>query len=98
MTEDEFVQRVFEIAVRQGLSVELRRPGRSICFNPKSNKWLNENHLRKLYPEALESALSVRRLNRMIDSVAPGRPCTHVGFRAIITQLHFERDSALSAE
>lgn len=90
MTENEFVQRVFEIALQHGLSVESRRSGMSICFNSNSNKWLNESHLRKLFPGVLEPGLSVQALNRMIDSVAPGRPCTHVGFREIIDQLRVE--------
>lgn len=90
MTEDEFVRRVFEIAAHHGLTVEDRRPGKSICFNPVSNKWLSEGHIRSLFPLVLTPGLSEKQMNQMVEEVAPGRPCTHVGFRKIIRQFHDE--------
>ena len=90
MTEDEFIQRCFEIAEAHGLTVAERKPGKSICFNPKSNKWLDETHLRALFPAVLEPDLPIPTVNGMIEKVAPGRPCTHVGFRKILSQLHSE--------
>lgn len=93
MTEDEFVQRAFEIAERGGLTVEVRRPGKSICFNSNSGKWLNEGHLRSLFPMILEPGISDTQVNRMIEDVAPGRPCTHVGMRSILQKLQSEAGS-----
>ncbi|NBF15462.1 hypothetical protein GV729_09260 [Pseudomonas sp. Fl4BN2] len=90
MTENEFVQRFFEIAEQSGLLVEERRPGRSICFNANSDKWLSEKHLRSLFPQVLEPNLSETQINCMIEDVAPGRPCTHKDFRAILKSLHLE--------
>ena len=88
MTENEFVQRFLEIAEQIGLHVEERRPGRSICFNANSDKWLSEKHLRSLFPQVLEPNLSDTQINRMIEDVAPGRPCTHKGFRTILKTFH----------
>lgn len=90
MNVDEFVHRIFEIADEMGLLVEDRRPGKSICFNPNSDKWLNEGHLRSLFPMILEPGISDTQVNRMIEGVAPGRPCTHVGMRSILQRLQSE--------
>lgn len=84
VTEDEFVNGCFELAPTMGLTVEERRPGKSICFNPKSNKWLNEMHLRRLHPDVLQPDLGRTKINQMIEAVAPGRPCTHKGFRELL--------------
>lgn len=51
MDEEWFVARVFELAGEQGLLIQERRPGRSICFNETSKKWLHEGHIRQLYRE-----------------------------------------------
>lgn len=90
VTENEFVQRFFDIAEKSGLLVEERRPGRSICFNSNSDKWLSEKHLGALFPHVLEQGLSDMQINRMIENIAPGRPCTHKGFRAILKSFHSE--------
>jgi hypothetical protein len=86
---DSFVKRVFDLA-RDKFDIESRRSGMSICFNRRSNKWLNENHLRDLFPEALEPTLTDGQINQLIESVAPGRPCTHVGMRTILRKIHSE--------
>ncbi|AMR66724.1 hypothetical protein A0T30_10280 [Aquipseudomonas alcaligenes] len=88
MDENEFVEAVFRLAAEQGLKVEERRPGRSVCFKQTSNKWLSEQHLRQLFPAILESDLSSAKINQLIEQVAPGRPCTHVGMRQIVARLH----------
>ena len=91
MSADEFLKRVFEIAHEMGFKpVEMRRHGMSIGFNPKSKKWIHEGHLRALFPNIRVFGLSVTQLNCEIQKVAPGRPCTHVGMRAIIERLHSE--------
>ena len=85
MDEEWFVARVFEFAGEQGLLIQERRPGRSICFNETSKKWLHEGHIRQLYREGvLADGLERADLNRMIEGVAPGRPCTHVGMRKLV--------------
>lgn len=88
MDADEFVDLVMVLAVEQGLTVEERRPGLSVCFNQNSDKWLSENHLRQLFPAIIEDGLSDSEINRLIEAVAPGRPCTHVGMRKILSRLH----------
>ncbi|ALI03725.1 hypothetical protein C1Y08_27060 [Pseudomonas sp. FW306-02-F02-AA] len=60
MNVDEFVKKVFEIADELEYCVELRRPGRSICFNKTSDKWLSEHHIRALFPAILDPELSDR--------------------------------------
>ena len=87
VTADEFVHRVFEIAEEMGLRVEERRPGKSICFNPNSDKWLDEGRVLALYPKILNGEISDSQINAMIEAVAPGRPCTHVGMRSIVRRL-----------
>lgn len=91
MTEEEFIQRFFAIAGEIGLKIKNRRPGKSICFNQKSDKWLDEVHLRRLYDGGvLNSYRTDKELNELVASVAPGRPCTHVGCRTIIRRLQLE--------
>lgn len=90
MTIDSFIGRVFEIAIAS-MQVKKRRPGLSICFNKKSNKWLDEGHVRALYPAALDPRMTNSEINRMIESTAPGRPCTHVGMRSILRQIQAEQ-------
>ncbi|WP_289534416.1 hypothetical protein [Pseudomonas sp. SO81] len=85
---DGFVEAVLQLAAELGLKIEERRPGWSICFNETSDKWLSEQHLRQLYPAILEADLSDARINQLIEQVAPGRPCTHVGMRQIVARLH----------
>ncbi|HGM8259205.1 hypothetical protein [Pseudomonas aeruginosa] len=68
MDEEWFVARVFELAGEQGLLIQERRPGRSICFNETSKKWLHEGHIRQLYREGvLADGLERADLNRMIE-------------------------------
>lgn len=71
MDEEWFVARVFELAGEQGLLIQERRPGRSICFNETSKKWLHEGHIRQLYREGvLADGLERADLNRMIEGGA----------------------------
>ena len=92
MTEDGFVRRVFEIAGFMGLAIEARTPGPSICFNETSKKWLDKERIRRLFPAALNPKLTDREINQLIESVAPGRPCTHVKMRKILRRIHLETD------
>ncbi|MBB5413682.1 hypothetical protein HDG34_007660 [Paraburkholderia sp. HC6.4b] len=92
MTKQDFVQRSLDIAKAMGLRVDAVTQGEArgllrICFNEKSGKFLHELHLQSLYPLLRKRGLSVAELNAAIESVAPGRPCTHRGMREIIVQL-----------
>ena len=76
-----FVDGVFQIARELGYPLERNRQGlRQVDFGHKK---LHEDQIRQLYPDILRPAASVSKL---IDKVAPGRPCTHKPLRQIIRQ------------
>jgi hypothetical protein len=79
---DVFVTAILQVARSHGYRVEVNRYGlRQIDFG---HKRLHEGHLRQLYPEIVgENA----RISALIDSVAPGRPCSHLPMKRIIAQL-----------
>lgn len=84
MGKNEFVDEVFRAAQGRGLRVEIGRSGRrTIVFNEVSKKKLHEDHIRALHPEILRRGASVGDMRALIESVAPGRPCTHKGMREI---------------
>jgi hypothetical protein len=77
-----FINETLEEARKQGHVIECSgRNGMQINFG---NKKLHEGHLRKLYPDILRPNAHIARL---IDVVAPGRPCTHKPMREIIHSL-----------
>ena len=79
---DEFVDSVIQIARQMGYSVERGRQGlRQVDFGHKK---LHEDHMRNLYPDILQPAANVAKL---IDQVAPDRPCTHRPMRQIIAKI-----------
>lgn len=83
MNENNFVDEVVRVARSMGYPIEINREGkRQIDFGHKK---LHEGHLRQLYPEILLRDASVSRL---IDKVAPGRPCAHRPMKLILHQLH----------
>ena len=70
------------IARQQGFRIETSRNGQvQIDFGHKK---LHAGHLAQLFPEILRPGASIARL---IDRVAPGRPCTHRPTRQIIGQM-----------
>jgi hypothetical protein len=76
-----FIDEVLRIAKEFHHPMERNRSGlRQIDFGHKK---LHEDHIRRLYPAVLEPAASVSKL---IDWVAPGRPCTHKPMREIIVK------------
>ncbi|OXS89593.1 hypothetical protein PAP18089_01614 [Pandoraea apista] len=84
MGKDEFVDEVFRAAQSRGLRIEIGRAGRrTIVFNEVSKKKLHEGHIRALHPEILRKNASVGDVRALIETVAPGRPCTHRGMREI---------------
>lgn len=93
MTKKEFVDRVFVLAKAKGLRVDAVTRGESrglfrVWFNESSRKYLHELHLGALYATLKKRGLTRAQLNRAIDAVAPGSPCTHIGMREIYDQLH----------
>lgn len=89
MTKAEFRTLVFEIARAQRLRVDAMKDGKArIWFNEKSQKFLHADHIDSLYDRLRHPNLSPRDINAAIESVAPGRPCTHRGMRDIYAQIH----------
>jgi hypothetical protein len=77
--EQRFTAMVIQIARQLGYRIELSRDGRDqIDFGTKK---LHAGHLARLFPDALTTDVDVARL---IERVAPGRPCTHPPMRQII--------------
>ncbi len=82
-TRDEFVSDVFRIAKEKGYQIETCR-GKGYPQIDFGHKKLHAEHIKKLYPDALEESAHIGRL---IERVAPGRPCTHRPFREIVEQI-----------
>ncbi|MBL4680150.1 MAG: hypothetical protein JKY88_05435 [Pseudomonadales bacterium] len=80
-----FIKKVTSISRRMGYKVETNRSDQTqIDFG---NKKLHTGHLSRLYPAILEDNANVAKL---IDSVAPGRPCTHKPMRDIVEEIRSE--------
>lgn len=83
-----YVAAVFKAAGKCGLRIDRDQLGRlRICFNGRSKKFLHQGHIEALFPGILREGLSISEMNAMIEAVAPGRPCTHVGMRRIIEMI-----------
>jgi hypothetical protein len=81
-TAEAFVARVLEIAKELNFPLETNRNGlRQIDFGHKK---LHENHLRQLFPSILEPNAYISKL---VENVAPGRPCTHKPLRETIARI-----------
>lgn len=82
MDTQQFIDLVVEISRRKGFKVETNRDGlRQIdCGNKK----LHVGHLQKMFPEILQSDSDI---SKMIEKVAPGRPCTHKPMKGIIAEI-----------
>lgn len=82
MTKEEFIENVFTQAHTRGYKIEMNRNGRrQIDFGHKK---LHEGHLDALYPRILENGVNI---GKIIDSVAPGRPCVHRPMKSIIASI-----------
>ena len=83
LSKEQFEHDVFRIAKRQGYKIEKnKRNGlKQIVFD---NKKLHAGHIQKLYPDILTRT---EELPKLIEKVAPGRPCTHRPMREIIDQI-----------
>ena len=82
MNEQHFIEQVVEISRKKGFKIETNRNNQTqIDFG---NKKLHSGHLAQLYPAIMKPGANVAVL---IDSVAPGRPCTHKPMREIVGQM-----------
>jgi len=90
-TFDEFQSDVLRIARSQGYRVEKLRDSGGIPQIDFGNKKLHGKHFRALFPGALADNVNI---NKLIDKIAPGRPCSHLPFRKIIEQIKKERPGA----
>jgi len=82
MNQQEFIDQVSRIARAKGFKVETNTNGQTpIDFGHKK---LHSGHLAKLFPEIL---LRDANIAKLIDAVAPGRPCAHKPMREIVEQL-----------
>lgn len=84
---DEFQADVLRIAKVQGYPIEYLR-GTNIPQIDFGNKKLHGKHLRALFPAVLKDGVNV---NKLIEEIAPGRPCAHRPFREIVKQIRHER-------
>ena len=82
MDNRQFVDKVVGIARKMGFKIETNRHGLTqIDFG---NKKLHAGHLQRLFPKILEADANVAKI---IETVAPGRPCTHKPMREIVVQI-----------
>ncbi len=83
MDRELFIVKVFDYARKQGFVIETNRGGfLQIDFG---NKKLHQKHLNELYPEILHHNVTI---SKVIEKVAPSRPCTHKPMRDIITLIN----------
>ncbi|NMW20528.1 MAG: hypothetical protein HKK67_02610 [Chlorobiaceae bacterium] len=90
MTQHEFVDAIISVAQSKGYLVENSRNGKQIDFGHKK---LHEGHLIKLYPSILATGANISSL---IESVAPGRPCSHKPMREIVATVNKLNSTMLS--
>jgi hypothetical protein len=81
MTEDDFIIKVIGIAQNRGYPVEQSRNGLQIDFGHKK---LHEGHLRSLFPDVMREGANISKL---IEEIAPGRPCSHRPMKMILAEL-----------
>jgi hypothetical protein len=77
-----FSNEVVQISRQMGFKIETNRDGLTqIDFG---NKKLHVGHLEKLYPKILAPDADVAKV---IEAVAPGRPCTHKPMKDIVARI-----------
>jgi len=89
-TFDEFQSDVLRIAKNHSYNIGRLR-GTNIPQVDFGHKKLHGNHFRALFPSVLADNADI---NKLIDDVAPGRPCAHLPFRKIVKQIKNERPNA----
>ncbi len=90
-TFEKFQADVLRIAKQLGYDIGYLR-GTTIPQIDFGYKKLHGNHLRKMYPDILNENINI---NKLIEKVAPGRPCTHLPVRKIIMQIKKEHNEAI---
>ncbi len=80
---EQFINEIIRVAREQGYRIESNARTGQVQINFGKKK-LHAGHLSALYPRALDPNENIARL---IDQVAPGRPCSHKPMREIISQL-----------
>jgi hypothetical protein len=82
MNQEEFIDQVVRVARAGGFKIEINRNNQmQIDFG---NKKLHSGHLAQLFPDILSRDANIAKL---IEAVAPGRPCTHKPMREIVAKL-----------
>jgi hypothetical protein len=83
ISKEQFINEIIRAARENGYKIEssARTGETKIDFG---NKKLHAGHLAGLYPAALSPHADIASL---IESLAPGRPCTHKPMKEIIEQL-----------
>lgn len=82
MTIHQFIRQFLDVARQLGYRVEISRTG--LVQVDFGHKKLHADHLSMLFPRILEPEANIARL---VEEVAPGRPCTHKPTREIIQRL-----------
>ena len=85
-TRKEYVSDVARIAQEHGHTIQVCR-GKGDLQVDFGHKKLRFEHIRRMYPEVLYEHADIARL---IDRVAPGRPCAHAPFRRIVRRIRRE--------
>jgi hypothetical protein len=85
-TFEEFQSDVLRIAKSHGYKVEHLR-GTDIPQVDFGYKKLHGKHFRALFPSVLADNADI---NKLIEKIAPGRPCAHLPFRKIVKQIKNE--------
>ncbi len=83
---DDFLNDVLRVASQQGYRIETLR-GTDIPQIDFGIKKLHARHILALFPAILADDADI---NRMIENVAPGRPCAHRPFRELVAQIRRE--------
>ena len=82
MNKSQLVNLTVAIAREKGWRIETNRDGLTqIDFG---NKKLHAKHLEAMFPEILAEGASV---SKVIERIAPGRPCTVKPMRLIVTEM-----------
>lgn len=89
---EEFQSDVLRIAACDGYEVGYLY-GTNIPQVDFGHKKLHGNHFRSLFPRVLADNADV---NKLIEEVAPGRPCVHAPFRKIVYQIKKEHPEAFT--
>ena len=91
-TFEEFQSDVLRLAKSHGYKIE-HLQGTDIPQVDFGNKKLHGKHFRELFPSVLADNANI---NKLIEKIAPGRPCTHLPFRTIVRQIKNEHPEAYS--